>query len=129
VNSRCGGVRGGLGSPLAGFPPNKEIRFFDDFYIFMWLLARFLADIFSSWNCGFFWRNLSLQVMAILCCVAKNSLCYEAQQGKWKVPAVLRRYQTVSALALAHQEYRKADLTSAMRYWSTPIYTLSRTTA
>jgi hypothetical protein len=25
-------------------------------------------------------------------------------------------YQTVSALALAHREYRKADLTSAMRY-------------
>jgi hypothetical protein len=24
----------GLGSPLAGFPPNKEIRFFDDFSIF-----------------------------------------------------------------------------------------------
>jgi hypothetical protein len=36
---------------------------------------------------------------------------YEARQGKWEVPAFLRRYQTVSALTLAHQEYRKVDLT------------------
>jgi hypothetical protein len=64
----------GLGSPLAGFSPNKEKRFFDDFSIFTWLMPCFLADIFSSWNCGFFWCYLSLQVMAILCCVAKNSL-------------------------------------------------------
>ena len=32
--SRRGGVGGGLGSPLAGFSPNTEIRFFDDFSIF-----------------------------------------------------------------------------------------------
>ncbi len=57
VNSadfRRGGVGGGLGSHLAGFSPNTEIRFFDDFSIFTWLLPCFLADIFSSWNCGFF---------------------------------------------------------------------------
>ncbi len=62
----------GVGSPLAGFPPNKEILFFDDFSEVTWLLAFLLTDIFSSWNCGFF--DLSFQVMAILCCVAKNSL-------------------------------------------------------
>jgi hypothetical protein len=36
VNSadfRRGGEGGGLGSPLAGISPNKEIRFFDDFSI------------------------------------------------------------------------------------------------
>jgi hypothetical protein len=43
--------------PFFIFPENfthsKEIRFFDDFSIFIWLLACFLADIFSFWNCGF----------------------------------------------------------------------------
>jgi hypothetical protein len=46
--SRRGGVGGGLGSPLAGFSPNTEIRFFDAFSTFTLLLACFLADIFSS---------------------------------------------------------------------------------
>ncbi len=31
---QIGGVGGGLGSPMAGFSPNTEIRFFDDFSIF-----------------------------------------------------------------------------------------------
>ncbi len=34
ADSRRGGVGGGLGSHLAGFSPNTEIRFFDDFSIF-----------------------------------------------------------------------------------------------
>ncbi len=54
ADSRRGGVGGGLGSPLQGFSPNAEIRFFDEFSIFTWLLPCFLADIFPSWNWGFF---------------------------------------------------------------------------
>ncbi len=66
---------GGLGSHLAGFSPNTEIRFFDDFFsIFTWLLPCFLADIFSSWNCGFFYVIQAFRLMAILCCVAKKQL-------------------------------------------------------
>ncbi len=48
-----GEVGDGMGSPLAGFPPNKEIQFFDDFSKVTWLLAFLLTDIFSSWNCRF----------------------------------------------------------------------------
>ncbi len=35
ADSRLGGVGGGWGSPLAGISPNKEIKFFDDFSIFI----------------------------------------------------------------------------------------------
>ncbi len=61
---------------IALFPPPPPFLSvpIPNFSIFTWLLARFLADIFSSWNCGFFWCYSRLQVMAILCCVAKNSL-------------------------------------------------------
>ncbi len=52
---------------------------------------------------------------------SSNEFCYAlfrnvAKQGKWETPSFFGRYQTVSTLALAHQEYRKADLTSVMRY-------------
>ncbi len=50
---RGGGGGGGVGSPLAGFPSNKEIWFlmispklFD--------ISPFLTDIFSLQNSGFF---------------------------------------------------------------------------
>jgi hypothetical protein len=35
ADSQRGGVGGGLGSPLVGISPSKEIRFFDDFSIFI----------------------------------------------------------------------------------------------
>ncbi len=74
ADSRHGGVGGGLGSPLAGFSPNTEIRFFDDFSIFTWLLPCFLADIFSSWNCKFCMLFTPLGDGYSLLCIAKKQL-------------------------------------------------------
>jgi hypothetical protein len=50
-----GEVGGGVGSPLAGFPPNKEIWFLDDFSDVTGHLTNLLTDIFSSLNSGFFY--------------------------------------------------------------------------
>jgi hypothetical protein len=41
---------------------------------------------------------------------------YVVAQGKWEAAAFFWRYQTVSQLALVHQEYCEVDLTSAMCY-------------
>jgi hypothetical protein len=71
AKSGRGGVGGGLGSPLAGFSPNTEISFlmispnFDICPIF--LLAFSLLETADLLNYS------SLQVMAILCCVAKKA--------------------------------------------------------
>jgi hypothetical protein len=63
-----------VGSPLAGYTPNKEYSFLKispklfDFSPFFFLIS-------SPLGTRIFWCYLSFQVMAILCCVAKNSLC------------------------------------------------------
>ncbi len=57
VNSadfRRGGEGGGLGSSQAGISPNKEIRFFDDFSILIYL-AHFIVDISPLETADFFY--------------------------------------------------------------------------
>jgi hypothetical protein len=51
--SRRGGG-GGVGSPLAGFPSNKEVWFLDDFSEVISHLAILLTDILSLQYSGFF---------------------------------------------------------------------------
>ncbi len=74
ADSQSGEVGGGLGSPLAGISPKKEIRFF------WWFLHSYITSgPFYCWyflllKLQIFLCYLSFQVMAILCCVAKNSL-------------------------------------------------------
>jgi hypothetical protein len=70
--SRRGG--GGMGSPLAGFPPNKGKYSFLMISPKLLDFSPFFLLIFSPLGTADFFY-LSFQVMAILCWVAKNSLC------------------------------------------------------
>ena len=73
AESRRGGVGGGLGSPLGGFPQTQIL-------VFWWFLQIYLTT--ASFSCWYFlllkqrifWCYSSLQLMAILCCVAKKQL-------------------------------------------------------
>ncbi len=70
IQALCGW--GGLGSPLAGFSQTQEL-------VFWWFLLSYLTS--APCSCWYFlllkqrifWYYSSLQVMAILCCVAKKS--------------------------------------------------------
>jgi hypothetical protein len=107
-------VGGGMGSPLAGYTPNKEYSFLMispklfDFSPFFFLIS-------SPLGLRIFWCYLSFQVTAILCYVAKNSL-----RGTCTVTFSLTKLRTHwITFALGHSKmhwmhFHKTQLTSEL---------------
>jgi hypothetical protein len=72
IQALCGGGRGGLGSPLAGFSPNTGISFLMISPKLLDIMPVFLF-VFSPIKTAHLLILFGRQVMAILCCVAQKA--------------------------------------------------------